>query len=64
MLNIFCLFVFLLRPFLQFLIVDRDWYKRFIHFIVRKKGPRNRFKKIEMNLQAKTIAELQRQFEC
>lgn len=49
---------------LQIFIADCQWYKRFIHFIVRKKGPRNKFKKIEMKLQVTSIAELQRHFEC
>lgn len=55
--------LFLFSLVLQLLIAERQWYKRFIHFIVRKKGPRNKFKCIEMNLQANTITQLHQQFQ-
>ncbi|XP_031641127.1 probable cation-transporting ATPase 13A3 [Contarinia nasturtii] len=50
---------------IELLIAERQWYKSFIHFIVRKKGPRNKFKRIEIDVQANNnISELQRHFDC
>lgn len=32
------------------LIVDRRWFKKFLHFLTRKSMPKNKFKQIEQEI--------------